>query len=68
MVAVPLPDTVDLAALKTRLYDEYRIEVQLIAWNGRKLIRVSIQGYNMQRDLDMLLLALKNLGAGKGMR
>ena len=61
MVALPLPDAVDLTLLKDRLYTEYKIEVPLIAWNGRKLIRVSIQGYNTRRDLDKLLLALKHL-------
>ena len=61
MAAVPLPDTVDLAVLKTRLYDEYRIEIPLILWNGRKFIRVSIQGYNTRRDVDKLLLALKRI-------
>ncbi|MEW6093890.1 MAG: aminotransferase class V-fold PLP-dependent enzyme [Chloroflexota bacterium] len=62
MAAAPLPDSVDLAALKTRLYDEYRIEVPLIAWNGRKLIRVSVQGYNTRRDVEKLITALRELG------
>ncbi len=61
MFAAPLPDTVNLAALKTRLYDDYRIEVPLIQWNGRKLIRVSVQGYNTRRDVDALVNALKRL-------
>ncbi len=61
MAAAPLPDGVDLAALKTRLYDEFRIEVPLIEWNGHKLIRVSIQGYNTRRDVDALLRALKKI-------
>lgn len=61
MVAAPLPDLVDLAALKARLYDEYRIEVPLIAWNGRKLIRVSVQGYNTRRDVEKLVQALEEL-------
>ncbi|MBI4731156.1 MAG: aminotransferase class V-fold PLP-dependent enzyme [Chloroflexi bacterium] len=61
MVAAPLPDSVDLAALKARLYDEYRIEVPLIAWNGRKLIRVSVQGYNTRQDVGKLVQALEEL-------
>lgn len=59
MFAAPLPADTDIAALKQRLYDEYRIEVPLIDWNGRKLIRVSIQGYNSQKDTDALLSALE---------
>ncbi len=55
MAAVPLPGFTDLPALKTRLYDEYRIEVPLILWNGCKFIRVSVQGYNTPRDVDKLV-------------
>ena len=61
MVSAPLPDDTDLTALKTRLYDDYRIEIPLLLWNGRKLIRVSVQGYNTQRDLEMLVDALVRL-------
>lgn len=61
MFTAPLPASVDIKQLKARLYDEYRIEVPLIAWNGKKLIRVSIQGYNTPRDANALLRALKLL-------
>jgi isopenicillin-N epimerase len=61
MTAAPLPVDTDIAALKIRLYDEYKIEVPLIAWNDHKLIRVSIQGYNTKRDVDRLLKALSVL-------
>lgn len=61
LTAAPLPVDTDLAALKARLYDEYRIEAPLIAWKDKKLIRVSIQGYNSSEDVDHLLEALKNL-------
>lgn len=59
--AAPLPDNVGIIKLKTRLYDEYRIEVPLIQWNGRKFIRVSAQGYTTRRDVDALVKALKHL-------
>lgn len=58
MFAAPLPANADLLTLKTRLYDEYHIEVPLITWNDHKLIRVSIQAYNSRRDVDRLLRAL----------
>ncbi len=61
MAAAPLPDSVDLVSLKTRLYDGYRIEVPMILWNGKKFVRVSIQGYNTRRDVDKLVNALKDL-------
>jgi len=59
MFAAPLPADTDIAVLKARLYDEFRIEVPLIEWNGNKLIRVSIQAYNSRRDVDRLLRALE---------
>ncbi len=61
MSAAPLPEATDIAALKVRLYDKFRIEVPLIAWNGKKLIRISIHGYNTRRDADRLLGALGEL-------
>jgi len=61
LAAAPLPADTDLAALKARLYDEYRIEIPVIAWNNMKLIRVSVQGYNSKRDIDHLLKALTAL-------
>jgi isopenicillin-N epimerase len=56
-----LPTDTDLAALKARLYDEFRIEIPVIEWNERKLIRLSVQGYNSKRDMDRLYAALKKL-------
>lgn len=61
LTAAPLPVDTDLAALKARLYDEYRVEVPLIAWKDKKLIRISVQGYNSIEDIDRLLGALKPL-------
>jgi hypothetical protein len=43
MAAFPLPSC-DGAALPRRLYDEYRVEVPVIDWNGRQFVRVSVQG------------------------
>jgi len=61
MAAAPLPADTDLAVLKTRLYDEYRVEIPVAAWQGHKLIRVSVQGYNTSGDIDALLNALSDL-------
>lgn len=61
MVAVPLPAETDLPTLKSRLYDEFRVEVPLTTWNGQKLIRVSVQGYNTQEDIEALVEALRVL-------
>jgi isopenicillin-N epimerase len=64
MVAAKLPVETDILALKDYLYNEHRIEVPLIAWNGHKLIRISIQGYNMLKDVDALITALKHWNNG----
>lgn len=61
MGIAPLPTNTDTSTLKTRLYDEYRVEVPLIEWNGQKFLRVSIQGYNSQSDVDCLVDALDSL-------
>ena len=61
VIAMQLPVNTDVIALKTRLYDEFRIEVPVHAWNGRKLIRVSVQGYNTLSDIEALAAALKVL-------
>src|SRR5690349_837425 len=39
MGIAPLPAS-DLTALKTRLYDEYRVEVPLIQWQDRQFVRI----------------------------
>jgi isopenicillin-N epimerase len=60
MAAFPLPPC-DGELLQRRLYAEFRVEVPIIAWNGRHLVRVSVQGYNTQSDVDALVEALGRL-------
>lgn len=61
MGIAPLPPSTQVALLKQRLYDEFRVEVPLIEWNGRKFVRVSIQGYNTAEDADALVEGLRIL-------
>ena len=61
MASALLPVDTDIVRLKTQLYDEYRIEIPVHEWNGNKLIRISVQGYNTKRDIDKLLQALNAL-------
>ena len=61
MGIAPLPSNTNIAVLKPRLYDEYRVEVPLIDWNGRKFVRISVQGYNTQDDLSALYKGLLEL-------
>ncbi len=60
MVAVPLPE-VDTNRIKTRLYDEFRIEIPVYRWDGIPILRISVQAYNRQEDIDALVAALKTL-------
>ena len=60
MGIAPLPKS-DLAILKSRLYDEYQVEVPLIQWQDKQFIRTSIQAYNTPNDVNSLIDALKIL-------
>ena len=60
MGIAPLPLS-NLAALKSRLYDEHKIEVPLVQWQDKQFIRISVQGYNSQEDIDALVNALQVL-------
>lgn len=60
MAAMPLPP-VDLGQLKQRLYDEYGVEIPVSGWNGRYLVRISVQGYTTPSDIETFLTALQNL-------
>ena len=51
----------DLSLLKLRLYDEYKIEVPLTEWQDKQFVRISVQGYNTQEDIDALVSALEDL-------
>lgn len=61
MAVAPLPPLQDLAAFKAELYTSFRVEIPCIEWQGRHLLRLSVQGYNSCEDVDTLLFALKRL-------
>ena len=60
MGIAPLPPS-DIVTLKSRLYDEYKIEIPLTEWQDKQFVRISVQGYNSQEDIDALVNALKVL-------
>jgi isopenicillin-N epimerase len=60
MAAFSLPPC-DGEALKRRLYDEFSVEVPVTWWHAQPLVRVSVQGYNAQNDLDRFVEALRFL-------
>ena len=51
----------DGAALKTRLYEEYGIEIPVQEMGAQQFLRISIQGYNTRSEVDTLLRALGRL-------
>jgi isopenicillin-N epimerase len=67
MCAVPVPGTVQDY---TDLWERYRIVVPVLEWQGQTIVRVSIQAYNKQEDIDRLVGALRDLGSRrrKGVR
>lgn len=60
MVTARLP-VCDVEQVKTRLYDDYRVEIPGIDWNNEQYIRVAIQGYNTAHDIDRLIAALTHI-------
>lgn len=61
MGTVPIPRVRDLNELKIRLYKDYKIEIPCIEWNNRHFLRISVQGYNSEEDIEKLINALTNL-------
>jgi isopenicillin-N epimerase len=61
MGIAPLPADADLDAFRTRLYNDFHIEIPVIEWNGQKFLRISVQGYNTPEDLEALVEAVKIL-------
>ena len=60
LVAHPLPKNIP-SNLKKRLWEEYQIEIPVFEWNRQEFVRVSIQVYNTQKDVDLLMSALRSL-------
>ena len=60
MAAFPLP-ACDEESLQRALFEEYRVEVPITLCGDQSFIRVSVQAYNDQNDLDALTTGLKAL-------
>lgn len=56
-----LPGHIDPVKLHDRLWNDYRIEIPVLAWNGINLIRFSFQVYNSIDDLLYLTSALEKI-------
>jgi isopenicillin-N epimerase len=61
MGTIPIPQVSDLKTLKNRLYSEFNIEIPCIDWNNHHFLRLSVQGYNSEEDLEQLMSAMRQL-------
>ncbi len=61
MFLIRLPKNINLVDLKTRLYDDFRVEVPTIYWDTQNFLRISIQGYNTHEDTEALIQALQSI-------
>jgi isopenicillin-N epimerase len=62
MEAMMLPPHIDKPMdFHLRLYEEHRVEVPVYTWQDRSVLRVSIQGYNSEEDVEALVEAVDTL-------
>jgi len=61
MYAQLLPQNVDGKLLKTRLYDDFKIEIPVTEHLKRQYLRVSVQIYNTKDEIDFFLNRLEYL-------
>jgi isopenicillin-N epimerase len=61
MGTIPIPQVRDMNELKSRLYNDYKIEIPCIEWNNRHFLRLSVQGYNSEEDIDILVNSVSRL-------
>lgn len=53
--------TSDPIKLKNTLLEEFSIEVPIFEWKEKNILRYSVQVYNDQQDVDLLIYALRDL-------
>ena len=60
MCDIPLPAT-DPIRLKERRWDDYKVEIPSLLFKGQNYVRISIQAYNDQEDVDQLVTGLRDI-------
>jgi isopenicillin-N epimerase len=60
MVSIPVPDC-DPKVLKSALLEKHSIEIPCFKWKNHTIVRLSVQGYNVQSHMDRLVVALMSL-------
>lgn len=61
MSAFILPHGMDGFQLKSRLYDEYAVEIPAAMFNDQITLRISVQGYNTWMDIERLMGGLREI-------
>ena len=61
MAVVRLPQVREISVFQKELLQQYNIEVPCIEWNDQHFIRISVQAYNTEADLDALVSAVDEL-------
>lgn len=59
MVAIPVPALEDPLKFHDMLLERYAIEIPVFNWQNHSIVRLSVQGYNSQPQMDILVEALK---------
>ena len=60
MISIPI-QTTQPENLYKLLFEKYRIEIPIMVHHDKIFLRISIQGYNSQEDLDKLYVALEEI-------
>jgi isopenicillin-N epimerase len=60
MCSIPI-QTNNVAELKVLLYEKYKIEIPVMTIDNQVFLRISVQVYNSQEDLDVLRLAILDI-------
>jgi len=60
MVSIPVP-SMDADVLKDTLFERHRIEVPVTSHGDRLFVRLCVQGYNTQEDMDTLVEAVREI-------
>ena len=50
----------DYIHLKNIFINDYKIEIPIMKWKNKTLIRISLNGYNSENDIEKLITILKN--------
>lgn len=66
MGLLPLPvekvvERGDTAVFKQILYDQFHIEIPVLSWHDQRFVRLSVQAYTTQKDVQTLVEALGTL-------